>query len=183
VVVTINLQSAGIRAQLKAIDSEKETRDDEVFHRQAISCLEAALATITIPTDGKLYRNRTAWLDAARLILTSKKLSDQIKSDSVRKVYRASERIIRSKFMNRLDLKLNPETKHVAFFNPHDLVRNPLSKNKTLDKKSVYVIYKFASWPREDNDLMEEVDDDFRKDPISKGHSGASRYLNGQIFL
>lgn len=178
VIITIRVQNEGIKAQLKGLELDQQTRDDEIYKTQAIECLEQAFVRLTIPESSHPVRNRTAWLESARLILTAKELSGRITSESMLTAFHASEKLVRSKFMTLLDQNSCPETKQPQFFtgiNNSNLHRKASDK---LQKHSVYVIYKFASWPRDEHDPIDDVDSDFSLDPISPGHFGASQYLN-----
>jgi uncharacterized membrane protein len=177
VIVTIKKQSDSIQAQLASIELDKETRDDEVYNRQALQCLEEALTILNDPETGRILKDRVAWLETARLILTAKQLSGRITSESMRTVYAASEKVIRSKFMAKLDQNNCPETIQPEFFSGPDEGKPYKKVSKQLEKRSVYVVYKFASWPREENDLIDDVEQDFSIDPVHRAYFGASEYL------
>lgn len=178
VIITIRVQNEGIKAQLAGVELDKETRDDAIYKTQALECLEQAFICLKNPQTSHPLRERTAWLESARLILTAKELSDGITSESMEVAYHASKRLIRSKFMALLDQNNCPETRQSEFFTgPNDTTLNRKNSDQ-LEKHSVYVIYKFASWPRNEHDPIDDVDSDFSSDPISPGHFGASQYLN-----
>lgn len=177
VIVTIKMQGNGIKAQLASIELDKQTRDDEVYNRQALECLEEALTILNDPETGWVLRDRVAWLESARLILTAKQLSGRITSESMRTVHAASEKVIRSKFMAKLDQKNCPETIHSGFFTGPSGAEHHRKVSNKLEKRSVYVVYKFASWPRTENDLIDDVEYDFSVDPVNQGYFGASEYL------
>lgn len=177
VIVTIKKQSDGIKAQLASVELDKETRDDEVYNRQALQCLEEALIALNDPITGQLIRSRVAWLESARLILAASQLSNRITSESMRAVYTASEKVIRSKLMTKLDQNNCPETVQPEFFNGPNLGKFYTKTSLKLEKRSVYVVYKFASWPHVEKDLIDEVEHDFTIDPVHQGYFGASEYL------
>lgn len=181
VIVTIKKQGDGIKAQLASVELDKETRDDEIYYRQALQCLEEALTTLNDPEGGRLHRNRIAWLQSARLILTAKDLADKITSLSMCTIYRASEKLIRSRFQSRLDPIYNPETLQPNYFNgPNwdDYVNNRPSNR--LEKHSVYIVYKFTSWGRDEVDLIDSIVGNVNVDDISLEYFGAAQYLNSQ---
>ncbi|MNQ89048.1 hypothetical protein D3C85_1043420 [compost metagenome] len=177
VIVTIKMQGNGIKAQLASIELDKETRDDEVYNRQALQCLEEALTILNDPETGRVLSDRVSWLESARLILTAKQLSGRITSESMRTVHAASEKVVRSKFMAKLDQSNCPETIQPEFFSGPDVGKPYKKVSKQLEKRSVYVVYKFASWPRAENDLIDEVEHDFSIDPVHLAYFGASEYL------
>lgn len=177
VIVTIKKQGDGIKAQLASIELDKETRDDEVYNRQALQCLEEALVILNDSETGRIRSDRVAWLESARLILTAKQLSARITSESMRTVHSASEKVIRSKFMAKLDQKNCPETIQPGFFTGPSGAEYHRKVSNKLEKRSVYVVYKFASWPRTENDLIDDVENDFSVEPVNQGYFGASEYL------
>ncbi|CAG8870124.1 hypothetical protein [Pseudomonas fluorescens] len=179
VIVTIKKQSDSIQAQLASIELDKETRDDEVYNRQALQCLEEALTILNNPETGRVLRDRVAWLQSARLILTAKELSDKITSVSMCTAFHASEKLIRSKFQTRLDPTSNPETLQPNYFcGPDwDYYFNNRPTNQ-LEKHSVYIVYKFASWGREEVDLINSIVGKIDVDEISPAYFGAAQYLS-----
>ncbi|AUG01403.1 hypothetical protein CXQ81_12575 [Pseudomonas sp. 09C 129] len=181
VIVTIKKQGDSIKAQLASIELDKETRDDEIYYRQALQCLEEALATLNDSEDGRVRRDRVAWLQSARLILTAKELSDKIISVSMCTTYSASEKLIRSRFQSRLDPISNPETMQPNYFsgpNWDNYVSNRPSHR--LEKHSVYIVYKFTSWGRDEVDLIDSIVGNVNIDDISPAYFGAAQYLNSQ---
>ncbi|NNJ18958.1 hypothetical protein CSV86_029545 [Pseudomonas putida CSV86] len=110
IIATIKTQSDTISTQLSGIAQEKEIRDDEVYSKQSLECLNEALDKLKSPLDGKLYRSRLAWLESARLIVTAQDLAGRIKSDSMQHTYKAAEKVIRSKFSTMLNPDNSPET-------------------------------------------------------------------------
>lgn len=181
VIVTIRIQNAGITAQLESIKQDRETRDDEVYNKQALQCLEEALIKLSNPENRELYRNRIAWLESARLILTAKELSGRITSGSMRTVYAASEKLIRLKFQTRLDPMSSQETLQSSYFcgpNWDDYFNNRPSYR--LEKNSVYTVYKFTSWGREEVDLLDSVVGTINVAEISPVYLGAVQYLNSE---
>ncbi|MEE5131406.1 hypothetical protein V2J82_13230 [Pseudomonas alliivorans] len=172
----MSMQVDVLEAQWKGIEQDKQTRDDEVYNRQAIQCLEEALTKLITPRDGEISRDKVAWLESARLILSAKELSSRITSESMRTVYSASEKLIRSKFMTILDPNTNPNTLLPQFFDgPY--TEQEAKGSSSLEKRSVFTIYKFASWPREERDLIDDVETDYSIDPINLKYRGAVHYL------
>lgn len=181
VIVTIKKQGDGIKAQLASIELDKETRDDEVYYRQALQCLEEALTILNDPEDGRVHRNRVAWLQSARLILTAKELANKITSVSMCTTYSASEKLIRSRFQSRLDPVSNPETQQPSYFsgpNWDSYVNNRPSHR--LEMHSVYIVYKFTSWGRDEVDLIDSIVGNVDTDAISPTYFGAAQYLSSQ---
>lgn len=175
----MSMQVDVLEAQWKGIEQDKQTRDDEIYNRQAIQCLEEALTKLTKPNTSEIIRDRVAWLESARLILSAKELSSRITSESMRTVYIASQRLIRSKFMTILDTKKCPQTLGAQFFDgPYS--EQEIKGSNRLEKRSVYTVYKFASWPSEEHDLINNVETDYSIDPISPGYFGAIEYLRNK---
>ncbi|WP_397459074.1 hypothetical protein AB3464_04640 [Pseudomonas asplenii] len=187
VIVTIRIQSEGIRiqnraisAQLSSIQQEQEIKDDEVYSKQAIDCLAEALAMLTDPVSGGLYRNRIAWIECARFILTAKNLSKNIKSRSVRLVYETTEKLSRSKFSNRLDLRVSPETTRPGYFGNQDWEAYARDQApEILEKYSIYVIYKFASWQQDEDDILEATREEMQPSMINRRYFGARLFFEG----
>ncbi|ELS43584.1 hypothetical protein [Pseudomonas syringae] len=175
----MSMQMDVLEAQWKGIEQDKQTRDDDIYNRQAIQCLEEALTKLTKPNTSEIVRDRVAWLESARLILSAKELSSRITSESMRTVYRVSEKLIRSKFMTTLDPKNCPDTLQAPFFSGQYSDSYIKASNK-LEKRSVYTIYKFASWPSEEHDPIDDVETDYSIDPISLGYFGAIEYLRNK---
>ncbi|WP_455805068.1 hypothetical protein [Pseudomonas fluorescens] len=181
VIVTIKKQGDGIKAQLASIEQDKETRDDEIYYRQALQCLEEALTILNDPEDGRVHRDRVAWLQSARLILTAKELAKKITSVSMCTTYSASEKLIRSRFQSRLDPVANPETQQPSYFsgpNWDNYVKNRPSHR--LEMHSVYIVYKFTSWGRDEVDLIDSIVGNVDTDDISPAYFGAAQYLSSQ---
>ena len=181
VIVTIKKQGDGIKAQLASIELDKETRDDEIYYRQALQCLEEALTVLNNPENGRVHRDRVAWLQSARLILTATELATKITSASMCTTYSASEKLIRSRFQSRLDPVSNPETQQPSYFsgpNWDNYVNNRPSHR--LEMHSVYIVYKFTSWGRDEVDLIDSIVGNVDTDDISPAYLGAAQYLSSQ---
>lgn len=179
VIVTIKKQGDGIKAQLASIELDKETRDDEIYYRQALQCLEEALAILNDPEGGQVRRDRTAWLESARLILTAKEMADKITSVSMCTTYSASEKLIRSRFQSRLDPSSNPETMQSGYFSgPNwDSYFNNRS-SRQLEVHSVYIIYKFTSWGRDEVDLIDSIVGNIDIGDVNPVYFGAVQFLS-----
>ncbi len=178
VIVTIKVQAQGIKAQLSSIEQEKEIRDDEVYRKQAIECLNEALFKLNDPRGGGLLRCRVAWLESARLILTAQELSNNIKSESVQKVYATSVRLVRSRFQTKLDPKNCLETMQPNYFDGPDWTAYFNNKEtERLEKHSVYVIYEFASWQKDEADNLDSIKGEVDVDLINLGYLGARLYI------
>lgn len=181
VIITIKKQGDSIKAQLASVELDKETRDDEIYYRQALQCLNEALTTLNDPEDGRLHRNRIAWLQSARLILTAKELANRITSVSMCTTYIASEKLIQSRFQSRLDPITNPETQQPSYFsgpNWDNYVNNRPSHR--LEIHSVYIVYKFASWGRNEVDLIDSIVGNVDINDISPAYFAAAQYLSNQ---
>lgn len=181
VVATINLQSRGIKDQLAAIRRDEQARDDEVYNRQALQCLEEALRKLDDPITGKINDTKLGWLDSARLILTAGELADRIKSESMRTIYTASAKLIRSKFQVRLDPSTNQETLQPSYFsgpNWEDFYQNRATGG--LEKHSVYIVYKFTSWDPDEADVLDSIIGKIDVARISKRYFGAVTYLSDE---
>ncbi|MEE4231987.1 hypothetical protein V2I85_10465 [Pseudomonas viridiflava] len=175
----MSMQMDALETQWKGIEQDKQTRDDDVYNRQALQCLDEALTKLTNPNTNEIVRDRVAWLESARLILSAEELSSMITSESMRTVYSASQRLIRSKFMTMLDPKKNPQTSRPQFFDgPYS--EQEIKGSNRLEKRSVYTVYKFASWPNDEHDLINNVETDYSIDPINLGYSGAVEYLRNK---
>lgn len=177
IIATIKTQSDTISAQLSGIVQEKEIRDDEVYSKQAIECLNEALNKLKSPIEDKLYRNRLAWLESARLIITAQNLAGQIKSNSMKYTYRAAEKLIRFRFSSLLNPDNSPETMQPSYFYHMEWDRWISGKRQeSIHETSAYVIYKFASWQKEAADELDTVEKiDFCN--IDK------RYLGARLFF
>lgn len=176
IIATIKTQSDTLSTQLSAIVQEKEIRDDEVYSKQSLECLNEALDKLKSP-EGKLYRNRLAWLEAARLIVTAQSLAEKIKSDSMMYTYKAAEKVIRSRFSTLLNPDNCPETMQPSYFYHMDWDRWITGqRQQPIHETSAYVIYKFASWQRDTIDELDSVEKvDF--------HSVSERYFGARYFL
>lgn len=177
IIATIKTQSDTLSTQLSAIVQEKEIRDDEVYSKQSLECLNEALEKLKSPIDGKLYRSRLAWLEAARLIVTAQSLAEKIKSDSMMYTYKAAEKVIRSRFSTLLNPDNCPETMQPSYFYHMDWDRWITGqRQEPIHETSAYVIYKFASWQRDTIDELDSVEKvDF--------HSVSERYFGARYFL
>ncbi|WP_440062960.1 hypothetical protein ACTACQ_11245 [Pseudomonas syringae] len=172
----MSMQVDVLEAQWKGIEQDKQTRDDEIYNRQAIQCLEEILTKLANPNTSEIVRDRVAWLESARLILSAKELSSRISSESMRTVYSVSENLIRTKLMTILDPKNNPQTSQPHFFDgPYS--EQEIKGSNRLEKRSVYTVYKFASWPSEEHDLIDDIQTDYSIDPINLKYFGATQYL------
>lgn len=181
IIATIKTQSDTISAQLSGIAQEREIRDDEVYSKQSLECLNEALDKLKSPIDGKLYRSRLAWLESARLIVTAQNLADRIKSDSMQHTYKAAEKVIRSKFSTLLNPDKSPETMQPSYFYHMDWDRWITGqRQEPIHETSAYVIYKFASWQRNTIDELDCVENiDFND--VSERYFGARHFLeNGK---
>jgi uncharacterized membrane protein len=178
VIVTIKIQSRGITAQLSSIQQEKEIRDDEVYTKQALECLTEALSMLTDRTTGGLVGDRIAWIESARYIATAQNLSKNIKSKSVILVYKTAEKLIRSKFSIRLDLRLSPETTQPSYFRAPDWSEYVQDRNSEgFDRYSVYVIYKFASWQQDEDDVLNLTTEEIDPSMINRRFFGARLFF------
>jgi len=178
IILTINIQARAISAQLSGITQEKEIRDDEVYSKQAIECLDEALATLTDPENGRLLRSRVAWLESARLILTAQALSRDIKSASMRRVYGAAEKLARSKFSSKLDPRYCRETMQPSYYDGPDWVAYfSDNKQEKLERYSVYVIYKFTSWQSDELDILVSAREEIDINAISQEYFGVRSFL------
>lgn len=178
IIVTIKTQADTISTQLSGIAQEKEIRDDEVYSKQSLECLNEALAKLQSPEDGRLYRNRIAWLESARLILTAQNLSERIKSDSMQETYRAAEKVIRSRFSTLLNPDNNPQTMQPTFFYEMDWDRWAKDqRQQPIEKTSAYVIYKFASWQSDEPDELDSVTDNIDFNNINQRYLGVRHFI------
>lgn len=176
-IYTVIMQRQAVSAQMAAIRQDKEIRDDEVYSGQALACLEEALGKITLVST-TIRRDRLAWLESARLIMTARELSERINSHSVYTVYDAAEKIYRSRFSSLLDPDNNNETMQPAFFGGTDWEAYMAGRvPETIEPRSVYVIYSFLNWQRHESDVLDTVTRDWDMDRISRRHRGARLYL------
>ncbi|MFK7698481.1 hypothetical protein [Pseudomonas caspiana] len=174
----MEMQMAALKAQWKSIEQDKEARDDEVYSRQSLECFNEALSKLINPTDGRLYRNRVAWLESARLILTAKNLSARITSKSVRETYEAAEKVLRSRFSTLLNPDNNPDTIQPTYFYVMDWDRwMENRRQQPIDKTSAFVIYRFASWQRDEFDELDEIRDEVDPQLINRRYFGARQYV------
>lgn len=181
IIATIKTQSDTISTQLSGIAQEKEIRDDEVYSKQSLECLNEALDKLKSPIDGKLYRSRLAWLESARLIVIAQDLAGRIKSDSMQHTYQAAEKVIRSKFSTLLNPDNSPETMQPSYFYHMDWDRWITGqRQEPIHETSAYVVYKFASWQSDTVDELDSVQKvDFKN--ISERYFGARHFLeNGK---
>lgn len=177
IIATIKTQSEALSTQLSAIVQEKEIRDDEVYSKQSLECLNEAYAKLLSP-DGGLYKNRIAWLECARLIVTAQNLADKIRSDSMRYTYKAAEKVIRSKFSTILNPDIHPETMQPSYFCGMDWARWQEGKGQEpIEKASVYIIYKFSSWQSDEPDEMDSIKDTIDFKHINRRYFGARHFL------
>lgn len=177
IIVTIRTQSDTISAQLSGIAQEKEIRDDEVYSKQSLECINEAYTKLLSP-DGGLYKNRVAWLECARLIVTAQNLAEKIRSNSMRYTYKAAEKVIRSRFSTLLNPDIYPETMQPSYFYEMDWARWHEGKGQApIEKASVYVIYKFASWQRDEPDELDSIEDAIDFKHINKRYFGARHFL------
>lgn len=177
IIATIKTQSDTISTQLSGIAQEKEIRDDEVYSKQSLECLNEALEKLKSPIDGKLYRSRLAWLESARLIITAQNLAERIKSDSMQHTYKAAEKVIRSRFSTLLNPDKSPETMQPSYFYHMEWDRWITGqRQEPIHETSAYVIYKFASWQ---SDRLDELDAVGKID----FHHVSERYFGARQFL
>lgn len=182
VITTIVIQSRTISTQLDGMAQEKEIRDDEVYSKQSLECLNEAYVKLKAPCDGGLYRNRIAWLESARLIITAQNLSKRIKSDSVHEAYRAAEKVVRSKFSSLLNPDNSPSTMQPTFFYEMDWDRWAEGKRQEpIERTSVFVIYRFASWGREESDELDSLADEVNSEVINLRYFGAKRFVERSV--
>ncbi len=178
VITTIVIQSRTISAQLDGIAQEKEIRDDEVYAKQSLECLNEAYGKLKSSDDGGLYRNRIAWLESARLIIVAQNLSKRIKSDSMRESYRAAEKVVRSKFSSLLNPDNNPSTMQPTYFYEMDWDRWAEGRRQEpIDRISVFVIYRFASWQIDEPDELDSLAEEVNAGVINLRYFGAKRFL------
>ncbi|BAV74980.1 hypothetical protein PCAU_2771 [Pseudomonas chlororaphis subsp. aurantiaca] len=178
IILTINIQARTISTQLSGITQEKEIRDDEVYSKQSLECLNEAFDKLKSPESGKLYKNRIAWLESARLIVTAQKLAERIKSDSMQHTYKAAEKVIRSKFSSLLNPDNSPETIQPSYFYEMEWdrwVKN--QKQQPIYNISAYVIYQFASWQNDEPDELDSIIDSIDFHNISKRYLGARHFI------
>lgn len=177
IIATIKTQSETISTQLSGIAQEKEIRDDEVYSKQSLECLNEAYKKLLSP-DGGLYKNRIAWLESARLIVIAQNLAEKIRSDSMRYTYKAAEKLIRSKFSTILNPDIHPETMQPSYFCEMDWARGKEGKGQEpIEKTSVYVIYTFASWQSDDQDELDSIKDIIDFKHINQRYFGARQFL------
>lgn len=176
IVATIKSRSDTLSTQLSSIVQKKEIRDDGVYSKQSLECLREALDTIKT-LDGKVYRHRIAWLESARLIMTSQTLAKQIKSDSMKLTYKTAEKVIRSRFGTLFDPENSPETMQPCYFYEMEWDRWAEDKKQhPIDKISAHVIHQFISWQDDELDILRTV----TKINISKI---SQRYFGARLFL
>lgn len=165
----IEIQNEAIKAQLSGIQSGKESRDDEVYNKQSIECLNEAYNKLINTENGRLLRDRINWLESARLLITAQNLSSWIASKSVNETYRAAEKVIKSRFSNLLNPENSPETKLSNYFTEVDWERSMEgSSDWDLDRASVFVIYRFASWQDSEPDEIDEIKAVMKAELINK---------------
>lgn len=175
----MEMQMGALKAQWKSIEQDKETRDDEVYSRQSLQCFDEALSKLKGSEDGRLYRNRVAWLESARLILTAKHLSARITSESVRETYKAAEKVFRSRFSTLLNPDNNPDTIQSTYFYVMDWERwMENRRQQPIDRTSAFVIYRFASWQLGEPDELDEIRDEVDPLLINQRYFGARQYLD-----
>lgn len=176
IIATIKTQSDTFSTQLSAIVQEKEIRDDEVYSKQSLECLNEALEKLKSPK-GKLYRNRLAWLESARLIVVAQSIAGRIKSDSMKYTYRAAEKVIRSRFSTLLNPDNSPETMQPSYFYHMEWDRWITGqRQESIHETSAYVIYKFASWQRDTIDELDSVEN-IDVNNVSERYLGARQFL------
>jgi uncharacterized membrane protein len=177
IIATIKTQSDTISTQLSGIAQEKEIRDDEVYSKQSLECLNEAYTKLLSP-DGSLYKNRIAWLESARLIITAQNLAERVTSESMRYTYKAAEKVIRSKFSTILNPDIHPETKQRSYFREMDWAHwHEDVGQQPIEKTSVYVIYKFASWQSDEADELDSIEGFIDFKHINKRYFGARQFI------
>ncbi|XKU39337.1 hypothetical protein BG51_15995 [Pseudomonas [fluorescens] ATCC 17400] len=184
VIITIVIQSRTISAQLDGMVQEKEIRDDEVYSKQSLECLSEAYVKLKAQGDGSLYRDRVAWLESARLIITAQNLSKRIKSESVQEAYRAAEKVVRSKFSSLLSPDNSPSTMQPTFFHEMDWDRwAEGQRQRPIERTSVFVIYRFASWGEDESDELDSLADEVNAEVINLRYFGAKRFVEQSVQL
>ncbi len=187
IIITISVQGKAIKAQqesielqLRGLHQEKTFKDDELYSRQALECLRGALSVLHDPESG-LLRKRLAWLEAARLIITAKELAESIQTESMKKIYKVNEKLIRSDFGNKLDVRVCPATIQAEFFDGPDW--NAFFddvKPERIEVYSVYVVYSFSSWQSNEEDILDSVRGDLDVNKVSMSYFGARQFIQNE---
>jgi hypothetical protein len=138
---------ASVIHQNQAMRKEWQLRDDESYNRQAIVCLERAYNRIMPHKGNTPDRDRLAWIDCARFLLSAEDLSSKIESDGFKAMYESERAHWRAQFRDAFD----PEGD--KFFNSNlaaYFYEGPFGE--ALEPDSVYVIYKFIKWQEDEPD-------------------------------
>lgn len=159
--------------QGQAMQSDRELRDDEIYNKQAITCLERAFNRVYREGSSIPIRDRTAWLDCARFLLSADKLYGKIKSDGFKVMYESEREYWRWKFADLFepveDFEISQQS---SYFD------GPIPDEK-IDHSSIYVIYSFSTWQKDQSDILEEVmSDGGDLNLVSKKYRGARECLS-----
>ncbi|MCY1223156.1 hypothetical protein D9M72_352680 [compost metagenome] len=161
--------------QGQAMRKEWALRNDESYTRQAVVCLERAYSKLNPHKDRHPIRDRLAWLESARLIKSAEELSEKIETDGYRAIYENEREHWRGIFMDTLEPSgLFVVSDRADYFEESHGVEG-------IDVKSVYTLYRFATWQPDQPDILDKISYDFDLSKIAKKYTGARQYL--QAFL
>ncbi|MDT4821416.1 hypothetical protein FQZ97_545950 [compost metagenome] len=158
--------------QNQAMRKEWQLRDDESYNRQAINCLERAFNNVYREKNERFpVRDRQAWIDCARLLLSANELSSRIESDGFKAMYASEREYWRVRFRNLFAYSDNlTNFRPVSYFEKDE-------HNEALEHNSVYVIYKFMTWKAGQPDRLAAINYKWKLVEISAQYVGAKEYL------
>ncbi|MDT4815389.1 hypothetical protein FQZ97_484170 [compost metagenome] len=174
ILVTVMVQGKAVTGQLKAIEQEREIKDDEAYLNAAVACLQRAYKTIHDETENAPLRDRKKWLNCARWIIKSSESASYIRHPSTKLLYESDAESWREKFRDLLD----PDGAFHRSMQPSYF--HGTDGDRTLDADSVYVIYNFLHWPEGRTDVLDNVGR-WDMDTISKRYRGARNYLKERL--
>lgn len=156
-----------------AINVNRKDRESKNHMEQAVLALEHAYEALT--NDGRsitpVESNRLNWLTAARHIESYKVLKQGVTERSHKAMIEDTEEYWRHRFYVALDM-----------YRIHDVgyyAEKQVPKASELDVGSLIVVYGFASWPDDKDDILNKADfaGIVNSHDIRQGNIGLTRYL------
>lgn len=141
---------------LLTLNMQRTESDDLSYFNHAVKSLERSYLSLTDASHpGEIKRDRLAWLNCARLLLSAKSVYEKISDKSVglRVLYDGEEEHWRHQFYELLNAKEN-----AALLQKPSYYGDPVgSEAVLLEERSLRVVFEFSNWPESKADPIEKV--------------------------
>ncbi|WEJ70445.1 hypothetical protein [Pseudomonas sp. PSE14] len=162
-----------LKAQIQSSQQDREIAEDEVRFRHAVECLERGFNSIkTVVGPDQNHFVRLEWLTSARWLEAGAATAELLVTDVYKELYESHKELWKNSFRELINPSANPVLNQPSIYGQVGLGRHSILG---LEPHSVYVVFAFMTWNRDDE--IDEVE--INIDDISPAYIGPRLYLQG----